>query len=170
MPPTPPPYLFTSQQEIERLWSSMGAELLADDDQDGNAEDGVWDDIIYEATETVSMYCQKRYLGAALASSPWVHRAATVLGAYFLSSRRGLPERYEDRYQRVMSLLEEVLNGRLRIPNLALSSQQTPALSTYVVDDRFSQKNIRTVPGNSVGTRTADQHTDIFLPLDPMGF
>lgn len=166
MPATPPPYLLTSQEEIERIWSQDGANLLADDDQDGNAEPLVWDDIIYEATDTVLMYTQKRYAAENLVSSPWAHRAASIIGAYFLSQRRGNPERFETAYQRIMELLEMVLSGKLRIPRVPLSSQQTPSMSTYVVDDRFSQRNIRTVPGLSVGNRTADQLPDLFPPID----
>lgn len=166
---TPPPYLFTSQTEIERLWSAEGAGLLADDDEDGNAEPNVWNDIIYEATDTVTMYVQRRYTdGSALSLSSWVRRAATVLGAYYLSQRRANPERFESAYQRIMNLLEEIWAGKLRIPRLAMSSQQTPALSNYVVDDRYPNNNIRVKSQQSVGTPTADQATDtLFLPDMP---
>ena len=89
--------LYSSQSEIERLIGENGASLRADDTMDNEAESGIWDDIIAEATDTVNLYTTQ-YTPAGKASNLWVRKQASWIGAYLLTLRRGDPGLFQDRF------------------------------------------------------------------------
>lgn len=153
-------YTYTSQAEIERIWSSAAAMLRTDDDQDGVAESGVWDDVVNEATDTINFYCEKWYEPQDMAQNLWIRRAATWIGAHLLSQRRGNPGQYTDRHDRIIAFLEEVCAGKKQVPRLAQRADFTPALSNLRVDHRFATKKIRVQQQTSTGGTSGRQDAD----------
>ncbi|HUT88744.1 MAG TPA: phage protein Gp36 family protein [Thermoguttaceae bacterium] len=154
------PQTYTSQAEIERIWSSAAALLRTDDNQDGQPEAGVWDDIVAEATDAVNFCCEKWYEPADMANNLWIRGAATRIGAYLLSQRRGDPGQYTSQYERVIADLEQVESGKKQVPRLAQRADFTPAMSNLRVDHRFATKKIRVQQQISTGGTSARQDAD----------
>jgi phage gp36-like protein len=153
-----PDYLYTSQADIERLMSVKSAELYVDDIQVGQQDDpDVWTDVIYQATDIVNMYVQNYYAPEDLVNNSWVHRMTTWLAAHYLTQRRGNPGAYNDLYNEALFWLEKVQTGRYQIPRVPQRAWVVPAVSNYVIDDRFPVNKIRTQPSTMVGPRTAEQ-------------
>ena len=157
-------YTYTSQTEIERIWSSAAALLRTDDDQDDVAESGVWDDIVNEATDTVNLYLEKWYEPSDMAENLWVRRAATWVGAHLLSLRRGDPGNYFDRYERIIAVLQEIWEGKRQVPRLAQRADTSPAMSNLRVDQRFAVKKIRVQESISTGGTSSRQDLDSQYP------
>jgi len=153
-------YTYTSQTEIERLWSVTGALYRADDDSDGAAETNVWDDIVDEATDVVNLYILRWYDEEYATNNKWVRRVASIIGAYLLSTRRGNPPQFESQYERVMAQLEQVGSGTFRIPRLPMRDDFTPSMRNYRVDHRFRVPKIRTVQQISTGGVYSGEHVE----------
>lgn len=137
--------VYTSQTEIERIWSTIGAQYRTDDDGDGSAESGVWNDIIIAATDEVNIYVLKWYEPGNLINNLMVRRWASIIGAFLLSQRRGNPAQFQSEYERVLNFLEEVSSGNKRIPRLPMRDDFTPSMRNYTIDHRFHSTKIRTV-------------------------
>jgi hypothetical protein len=157
-------YTYTTQAEIERIWSAAAGLLRADDDQDGVAESGVWDDVVNEATDTVNLYLERWYDAEDMANNLWVRRAATWIGAHLLSLRRGDSGNYFDRYERILAALQEIWEGKRQVPRLAQRADTTPAMSNLRVDQRFAIQKIRVQQSTSTGGTSSRQDLDPQYP------
>lgn len=136
-------YLYTSPAEIERLLGFVGVSAYADDTGEGEEESGVVQDAIEEATDTINVYLEQWYHPSDMANNKWIRRKATYLAAYILTRRRGNPGMYEEEYQRITSLLEDIRLGRKQVPRLPWRSDFTPAVDNVVVDHRFMVDKVR---------------------------
>lgn len=155
---------FTSVAEIQRIWSVEGAAVRASDDEYGTEtpepEEGVWQDVIAEASDTIVLYVQNHYDSATLTTNAWVRRQAAWIGAYLLSMRRGNPSVFTARYQEIIANLERIRTGQLQVPGAVVRSNEAPALSNLIIDDRFRISKIRVVPQTSTGGTSGKQHLD----------
>lgn len=159
-------YAYTSKSEIERVYSVEATLARTEDVTDEGAVSGVFADVIAEVTDEINLYCDKWYEDVQLVQSPWIRRQATWMACHYLSMRRGDPGQYHDRYERIISLLEKVLNGTMQIPRLATKSDLTPALSNYRVDDRFHIAKTRVQPTISSGGTSGRQQLDPQFPCE----
>ena len=153
-------YTYTSQAEIERLLSTAGALARVDDDLDGSAESGVWEDVVDEATDEINFHCEHLYEPSDMANNLWVRRRATLIGAYLLSQRRGDSGLYHERYQKLIEVLELVRDGKRQIPRLPTKDDYTPAMSNLRVDHRFGSRKIRVQRTTSTGGTSGRQNLD----------
>lgn len=154
------PYLYTSEDELERLIRTVDKDLNLDDDGDGNAETDALDDVIDEATDVVNTYCLKFYLASDMVNNKWVRRHCTAIACWLLSQRRGNAAKMQKKYDRAIEQLERVFKGEMQIPRLPYRANMDPALSNYVVDERHPVGQIRVQPSQSVGGSYSGQPTD----------
>lgn len=139
---------YCTQSDIEHYLSAAGVELSVDDDGDGyisTDEQAAITDARVEASETVNFYCWDKYTPAALATSNWVNRAATIFAAYRLRSRRGNPVPaiiVDDagKYEEKLTLIKEA-NGK--IPGVPLRRTLAPVWSNTRCDPRYQFRVIR---------------------------
>lgn len=157
-------YLYTSQKEIERIWSPKAAAVRLDDSRTGNTDVNLWNDIIFEATDTVNLYLQPFYNDIDLQNNLWVRRCASYIGCYLLSLHRGNPPQFKVQYERMVELLEKVQDGRMQIPRLPTNYDYTPGMSNYAIDDYYNINKVRVEPTISTGGTGGNQDIDRILP------
>jgi hypothetical protein len=155
------PLLYTSQTEIERIWSANAVTLRTD--EIGSTTD-YWDEVNEEATDIVNLYASIWYEESDMYSNRFVRRLATWIGCYLVSLRRGDPGQYYAQYERVIDILEKIQKGILQIPRLGTRADITPALSNMRVDDRFSINKVRVQPSVSTGGTSSRQDLDPQYP------
>lgn len=142
-------YNFTSRQEIENLYSTVGVELRLDD-MDSLDADSHMDDIVVAATQTVASYTLRFYANEAIYNTQWVRRRATIIGAYYLSMRRANGTQFNAEYQRIMEELQMFLKyPHPMIPGndgypAPVRTSNIPTASAYIVDDRNRRRKLRT--------------------------
>lgn len=159
-------YVYTTEAEIQRIWSPQGVLLRTDADEDGVSDDGVITDAVYDATDTVNLYCETWYSPNDMAENQWVRRNATWIAAHLISLLRGDPGYYHARYERCIEFLERVNEGKLQIPRLPFRFDMQPAMSNLRVDQRYTTKKIRVQPSTSVGGIGSRQDLDYWFTYE----
>ena len=179
-PVTPPgiavPYYYTSQGEIERLFSQQGAASNVDDymsDETPPSSDvvfqaAVWDDVCCAATDEANLYLINFHEPADLYGSRWVRTRTTWIACYYLSMRRGNPGYFKTLYEHAIDDFGKINESR-PVPRLALNSSFTPALSNIRIDDRFLVAKERVEPTISTGGTSSRQHLDPSPYIGPWG-
>src|SRR4051812_27151220 len=130
--------VYTSRTEIERLFSTTGVDLRLDDGLDADAQTDLINEIVNWASETVQSYTLSHYDPTSLVNSAWTRRRATILGAYYLSMRRGNPPQFVNEAKRIIEELEGIQQHKLIIPDAIVRAADVPAISNYIVDDRYA--------------------------------
>lgn len=134
------PYLFTSEEEIERLLSEDGA-LLHTDDVSDNEE--MLYEIVERATGRVKQILNKSFDDVNLKNSPRIREIATIIGCYLLSIRRGNPSLYQEQYIEALTDLEQIANGDLFLSELPRSGNTLVVFQNVSSDNRFPFSPIR---------------------------
>lgn len=109
------------------------------------AEAGAYEDAIWDATETINLYCFQHYDPGTLQKSGWVNRRATDISTYLLSCRRGNSpsSSMENRYNQALQWLEKVHSGTYEVPGLPMRFTSAPAFSNVKVDQRYQTFRVR---------------------------
>lgn len=160
-------YTYTSEAEINRVFSDSAVDLRVDD-LTGSELTTFWTEIVIEATDMVNFYCELYYDPVDMQDNRWIRRQATYLGCYLLSIRRGNPEQYTQQYDRVLADLQLIAEGKRQVPRLPTRGDLTPAMSNMRVDDRFTISKVRVQPSISTGGSSSNQHIDPIYPWDWM--
>jgi len=153
-------HTYTTEAEMARVLSQDGVDAFLDDNGDGAAETGVGQDCIDYATDRVNFFALRWYAADVMVNNLWVRRCATIIACHYLSTRRGNPGLYAAAETQVIADLTAVHDGRFEIPRLPYREDQTPALSNYVLDNRYAQRKVRVVPGISTGGTSGHQDLD----------
>jgi hypothetical protein len=112
-------YVYTTQEEITRLFSENGTDYHVDDYSDS---DEIYIEICERATGIVNQYAAKIFDLVDLQRSPRIRHITTNIACYLLSIRRGNPSLYGDQYLEALADLESIVNGEFYIPELPRSS------------------------------------------------
>ena len=162
---TPLANVYTSQDEIDRLFSTVGVSLRTDDLESIDLT-AYWTELTEEVTETINQYAEMYYAPADLVTSRWVRSRATWLGAHYLSMRRGNPALFLARYEDIITDLENVALGNVIIPSLPTRADMTPTMSNLIVDERFVVKKLRVHPVISAGGNDSRQDPAYIYPYE----
>jgi len=163
-------YLFTSLEEIQRLFSSWGErqhtddinpndENYNDDNQSAATRIAFLEELIQRATSHIMSYLGPRYTADAIYRIPRIREIATYWACYKLSRRRGNQPVYELEYFEAMDDLEKYRAGELYLD--APSNGPRAIMQSYVVDNRFytqplrvlTQSSTSIVPGQRIAFR-----------------
>lgn len=158
-------YTYTSQAEIESLYSSEGVSLRIDD-LTGSALTNFWTEWIADATTIIRSYCEGTYSDEDLSISHWVRRRATWIAAYLMSQRRANPAQFQPRYEEIMEELERVRTGELTIPGVPMRADLSPSVDNLVIDDRMFLRKQRVQSGISAGGTSARLNNAYEYPYD----
>lgn len=165
--------VFTSRNEIERLYSTLAVNLRSDDLSAAN-QTNMFNDLVNAATSTVASYTLRYYNNIDLVNSSWVRRRATIIAAYYLSMRRANGTQFGLEYQRVIEELEKFLTTNPPfIPNdsgglVPIRSAAIPTVSRQIVDDRYRSDKLRRVPTQS--TKPYPGAKDYTVPFHGQNF
>lgn len=134
------PYLFTSEDEINRLISEDGTLLHTDDVADN-------DEVLYElaerATGRIKQVLNKGFDDVDLQNSPRIREIATIIGCYLLSIRRGNPSLYAEQYVEALADLDQIASGDLFLSELPRSTNTLVVWQNVSSDNRFPFSPIR---------------------------
>ena len=155
---------YTSQAEVYRLLGIIASELLEDDLAAGD-RNAIWDEILQQTTSTLDFYLHQYYTQAALISSDWVRRKATILAANILSSRRGNPQHYRDDVDRAYNELDEVRSGRQTLPRVAEIGYMGPVVRNYELESFRFYHPLRVEKTTSTGDRYPGQDNSWEYPF-----
>ena len=151
--------VYTSKAEMESLISFAGVDLRLDDLGEADMTQVILE-IVEEATDVVNEHCLGRYEATDLVDSRWVHSVATWIGCYLLSQRRGNPALFSERYEQVITRLEDVQHRRKNIPRVPERANMIPAVSNVRVDDRYMKNKVRVERSISTGGTYTGQHSE----------
>jgi hypothetical protein len=166
-----PSYQFTSQDEIERLFSQMAIKLRTDD-LAGVDIASWWEEHISDATLRVWTYLHLLYGDTTgtptsdLVNSYWIRRRATWIACYYISQRRGNPAQFSERYAEIIDELEQVHLGFLQVPELPTSAKLTPAMDNVIVDMRYPLSKLRVQVPLSTDTPAATMLPAYLIPFE----
>lgn len=152
--------VYCTEAELQRYLSTQGVTDFADHDDDGNADTGVVDDCINQATEEIDLYARQRYTQAGLEASTLINRWAVTIAARFLCQRRGnvVPDVIEREWQRIADpdsgLLARVAKGLIQLPGVELRGSIRPTISNLTVDRHYDYSTIRVTKTNSTNSPT----------------
>ena len=163
--PTALAYTFTSQAEVERLYTIEGSNLQIMDLVGDNVA-YLWAETIADATTEMLSYLQGIHSDADLYNNYWVRRRATWIAAYRLSQRAGSPPQFAERYLQILEELQKVKDGVIMIPDVPVRSDLAPSMSNVYVDARYEYQKIRTNPSINVGESSGRQHINYLWPVE----
>lgn len=156
-------HVYTSQAEMESVFSVDGILLRMDDDGsaviDGTEVSNL-SDIFDEATDEVNIRVEQRYDPSVLVNNLWVRRAATYIACYIASIRLGNAEQYRGQRDYYIGLLERVKEHKMVIPRLPVRYNEQPGMSNLIIDHHFPKSKIRVETENSVGGTYPDMDAD----------
>lgn len=156
-------YTYTSQAEIERVWGETAVDLRTDDLVSTTT---LFTEIVAEATDTINLYLNRRYEASVMSENAWVRRAATWVGCYLLSRRRGNPGQYYEEYERILALLDQIKHNALDLPRAPVRSDAIPVGTNYTIDERYHQGKVRIQQGTTTGQPYPTAQTDLAPPFD----
>jgi hypothetical protein len=157
---------FTSQGEIQRIFSYKGEKLHLDDldssdpnylpgtDPDATSSNFITE-VIQRVTSEIMEYLAPRYNADDLKSIPRIRQIATYFACYYLSRRRGNEAVYEAERIEYLDILERYQLGELYLD--APSSGPRAVLQSYVTDNRYYRNPTRVLQHASTDT-VAGQH------------
>ena len=147
---------YCTQSDMERKLGAQAIIEWSDHNADTVADDDVVDDAINQATGEIDLACRQRYSQAGLATSELINRWATVLACYFLATNRGNPppESLAAEFQRIMEKLQQVAEGLLQLPGVAMRNDMRPTHSNLRIDRRYIQSKIRVEKATSTDSPT----------------
>jgi hypothetical protein len=151
-------YLFTSEEEIQRLLSSWGEILHLDDVKSDDEHfdtnnlpnvsmDFTLCEIIQRATSHIMSFLAPRYSPENIYRIPRIREIATYYACYKLTRRRGNQPLYEEEYIEAMDELELYRSGE-RYLN-APSNGPRAYIQSYVIDNRFTRNPSRVIAASS---------------------
>lgn len=146
-PTIPNNYYYCDPGDIQRRLSVENTILRTEDVGPGAviAEAGAYEDAIWDATETINLYCFQHYDPGALQKSMWVNRRATDLAVYLLSCRRGNSpsSSMEMRYNQAIQWLDKIHMGLFELPGVPMRFTSAPSWSNVRVDQRYNTFRLR---------------------------
>lgn len=154
-------YVYTSQEEIERLFETEAADQFLSD-LTSNTE--FWTELIERATTRVNQYLSGLYDEADLVNSIWVRERATYIATHFLSIRKGNPGVFNYQYEEALQELMAVKQGDIYI-DLPQSGGVRPIMQNVMHDNRFSVGAIRIVSATSSRTLPGQRNLAYLRPF-----
>ncbi len=134
------PFVFTSEDEMNRLISEDGALLHTDDVADN-------EEVMYElcerATGRIKQVLNKSFDDINLKDSPRIREIATIIGCYLLSIRRGNPSLYAEQYIEALTDLDQIATGDSFLSELPRSGNTLVVFQNVSSDNRFPFTPIR---------------------------
>lgn len=133
-------YLFSSREELERLFSDLGVEMHSDHVPD-NTE--LLQELLQSATGRVKQRLNKSFDDVNLKDSPRIREITTIIAAYLLSIRRGNPSLYQEQYIEALADLDAIAEGEYFIQELPRSNNTMVVMQNVSSDNRFPFTPIR---------------------------
>ena len=140
---------YSSEAEVMRFLGELAADLMTEDWESAD-KSPVWSDILSYVDETIDMILGQKYERAAILTSPYVRRRATILATHLLTMRRGNPPLYKVMHDQILDEFNDITTGKRFIPNAIPFSRNAPVVRNYQMQP-FLHHPKRTVLTKSTG-------------------
>lgn len=145
--PINPTLNYCDPGDIQRRLSMVAVKSRTQDPGNNGpiAEAGTIEDVIWDATDIINMFCQSLYRPEDMVRSTWVNRRATDIACYLLEGRRGnIPTAaVSNWYKQALDWLEKVHMSLYEIPGIPIRATQAPAWSNVRIDQRYPLFRVR---------------------------
>lgn len=158
---------FTTEAEMEKLFSTAGLDLRVDEDGTGSSKTAIVNQAIAWASSTIEAYTARFYESSNILSNQWIRSHATVLACYYFSQRRGNPSLFQRLADIAREDLTKLAKSEILIPGAVPISANQPALSNYNVDCWYGPTKAKVDIGTRVGEGYENQPTDSNFPYPP---
>lgn len=165
MPGTRLTYVYTTREEMQRLFSERAVSLRIDD-MNTVSQDEYFVELAEDASDIINQYCENLYDQADLYNSRWVRIRATWIACYLLSQRRANPSLLVGRYQEILEELEKVRLQIIDIPGLAKRDNFFPAMSNLTIDMNYPVHSLRVQETLSTDSSHPRQERAYMWPSD----
>lgn len=154
-------YVYTSIEEIDRLFSEVGRAYASDDQPDN---EDVLNEVIQRATGRVNQYLSKVFDPINLYQSQRIREIATIIACYLLSIRRGNPSLYSEQYLEALADLEAIVSGELYLSELPRTANAPVTMQNVSSDNRYPFTPIRVDP-LSASKLTGKEYISRLMPF-----
>lgn len=134
--------VYTSQAEIEDIFSISGADLHTDDIIDNPS---FWEKLCERATSRVNQYLMGLFSAENLQNHVRIREIATYIACYLLSIRRGNPALYRGEYEECLADLENMQTGNLYL-DIPRRQSHRVVMQNVVIDNRYFRNPNRVEP------------------------
>jgi len=153
---------YCTRTDIDAILSIHAVDRMIDDDGDGAIEAGesaLVTTMIERAAGRINSRVEMRYTLSDLSSNDWIKFVNASIAAQMIARRRGngVPPSLQEEVDEFLGDLDEILAGRMKIPEQNESLDYLPSVSVYDVR-RGCQPSIRVDTRLSTGT---DPHATI---------
>lgn len=153
-------YVYTTQEEVERIFEVEGADQFLNDIIDDSE---FWTELIERATAKVNQYLLGLYDAIDLQNSVWVREKTTYIATYMLSIRKGNPGVFSYQYEEALTELMAAKQNDIFI-DLPQSGGIRPIMQNVMHDNRFMLGAVRVIPETSSRTLPGQRHLSYLRP------
>lgn len=174
--PETQPTLYSTRDEVVSIFSEIAIDTRIDDNHDETisaTEETYLTDLIEESTDIINSYLLPFYTPENLANSRWIRRRCSYMVCHLISSRRGNPAQFQERYDSILEELVRIakgpgINGNPHVPRIPVRQDNRPSVSNIRIDDRYRRSKIRVDTITSTGSGKPDQDPDYYpsIPTD----
>jgi len=142
--------------DVEAAWTPAALLAAVDDDSSGTisaAEEAIVTRAIERAANRINAALELRYALDLLASNTWCRDCNAALAVYLLATRRGAAasDAIQEQYESYIADLEQIIAGRLRVPQATEALQHSPTVTNFAVDPTEPVATVRRVDDISTG-------------------
>lgn len=148
--------IYCTRADLEAAWTTADLLAAVDDDASGTIstdEDAIITRAIERAANRMNAALEMRYGLSFLADNAWCRDCNAALAIYLLATRRGTAasDPVQEQYEAFIVDLEQIVAGRLRVPQAIEALQHSPTVSNFVVQPTQRVATIRRVDDLSTG-------------------
>jgi len=142
--------------DVEAAWTPADLLAAVDDDTSGTisaAEEAIVTRAIQRAANRMNAALEMRYSLELLADNTWCRDCNAAIAAYLLATRRGDPasDAIQEQYEAYADDLEQIIAGRLRVPQALEALQHSPTVTNFAIDPRQPAATVRRIDDLSTG-------------------
>lgn len=127
---------WATQSDVESILSPHGVASMADDDDDGTGDAGIVSAMLERASALmIEPKIARTYILSETTSNDFLKWAQATIAACMLSARRNMPapSQLESDQQQILDFLDQVRQGRERLPNQPDSFDYKPTVSNMKI-------------------------------------
>jgi phage gp36-like protein len=148
-------HTYCTRTDVESAWTTAALLAAVDDDASGtlsSAEEAVVTLAIERAANRMNAALEMRYSLALLAGNTWCRDCNAALAIYLLATRKAAASlAVEQQYEAYVTDLEQIIAGRLRVPQALEALQHSPTVTNFTVQPTQAVATVRRVDDISTG-------------------
>lgn len=151
-----PTQTYCTLSDVEAAWNPADLLDAVDDDTSGTmsaGEQAIVTRAIERAANRMNASLEMRYALSSLASNHWCRDCNAALAVYLLATRRGTAasDAIQEQYESYVADLEQIIAGRMRVPQAAETHEHKPTVTNFAVDPTQAVATVRRVNDTSTG-------------------